>query len=75
MLKLLQEKELNGEFLAWLLQNCRVCYPWVICILTVRITDSFGLPKPSLFCIVQRDVASLPSYSKLKSNSSHMILI
>ena len=33
----------------------------------------FGLPKLSLFCIVQRDVASLPSYNKLNSNSSHMI--
>ena len=36
-------------------------------ILTVRITEAFGLPKPSLFCNVQRDVASLPSYSKLNS--------
>ena len=33
--------------------------------LTIRITGAFGLPKLSLFCIVQRDVASLPSYSKL----------
>ena len=24
-------------------------YPWVMCILTVRITEAFGLPKPSLF--------------------------
>ena len=44
-------------------------------ILTVRITEAFGLPRPSLFCNVQRDVASLPSYGKLKSNSSDMILI
>ena len=36
-------------------------------ILTVRITEAFGLPKPSLFCNVQRDVASLPSYIKLNS--------
>ena len=36
-------------------------------ILIVRITEAFGLPKPSLFCNVQRDVASLPSYSKLNS--------
>ena len=42
-------------------------YPWVMCILTVRITEAFDLPKPSLFCNVQRDVASLPSYSKLDS--------
>ena len=49
-------------------------YPWVMCILTVRITEAFGLPKPCLFCNVQRNVASLPSYSKLNSNSSHMIL-
>ena len=34
-------------------------------LLTVIITEAFGLPKPSLFCNVQRDVASLPSYSKL----------
>ena len=39
------------------------------------LTQAFGLPKPSLFCIVQRDVASLSSYSKLNSNSSHVILI
>ena len=36
-------------------------------VLTVRMTEAFGLPKPSLFCNVQRDVASLPSYSKLNS--------
>ena len=36
-------------------------------ILTVRITEAFGLPKLSLFCNVQRDVASLLSYSKLNS--------
>ena len=43
-------------------------YPWVMYLLTVRITEAFGLPKPSLFCNVQRDVASLPSYSKLNLN-------
>ena len=32
---------------------------------TVRITEAFGLYKLSLFCNVQRDVASLPYYSKL----------
>ena len=52
-----------------------VFYPWVMCILTVRIAEAFGLPKLSLFCNVQRDVASLLSYSKLNSNSSHMMLI
>ena len=36
-------------------------------ILTVRITEAFSLPNPSLFCNVQRDVASLSSYSKLNS--------
>ena len=40
-------------------------YPWVMCLLTIRITEALGLPKPSLFCNVQRDVASLLSYSKL----------
>ena len=44
-----------------------VFYPWVMYLLTIRITEAFGLPKPSLFCNVQRDVASLPSYSKLNS--------
>ena len=34
-------------------------------LLTVRITEAFGLPKLSLFCNVQRDVTSLPSYIKL----------
>ena len=42
-------------------------YPWVTYLLTIRIPEAFGLPKPSLFCNVQRDVASLPSYSKLNS--------
>ena len=32
---------------------------------------AFGLPKPSLFCNVQRDVASLPSYGKLNSKCNH----
>ena len=50
-------------------------YPWVMYLLTVRITEAFGLPKPSLFCNVQRDVASLPSYSKLNLNLSHVVLI
>ena len=35
-----------------------VFYPWVMLFLTVRITEAFGLPKPSLFCNVQRDVDS-----------------
>ena len=35
-------------------------------LLTVRITEAFGFPKLSLFCNVQRDVTSLPSYSKIK---------
>ena len=43
-------------------------------ILSVRITEAFGLPKLSLFCNVQRDVASLLYYSKLNSNSSHVII-
>ena len=50
-------------------------YPWVMYLLTVRITEAFGLPKLSLFCNVQRDVASLPSYSKLNLNLSHVVLI
>ena len=37
----------------------------------VIITKTFGLPKLSLFCNVQRDVASLPSYSKLNSKCNH----
>ena len=37
----------------------------------VTITKAFGLPKPSLFCNVQRDVASLPFYSKLNSKCNH----
>ena len=52
-------------------------YPWVMYLLTVRITEAFGLPKPSLFCNVQRDVASLPSYSKtefkLKSRGTYLV--
>ena len=32
-----------------------ILYPLVVCILTVRIIESFGLPKPSLFCNVQRE--------------------
>ena len=46
-----------------------VFYPLVVRFLTVRITEAFGLPKQSLFSNVQRDAASLPSYSKLNSNS------
>ena len=46
-------------------------------ILTVRITDAFGLPKLSLFCNVQRDVASLSSYSKtefkFKSHDTYLV--
>ena len=42
-------------------------YPWAMYLLTVRITEAFGLPKLSVFCNVQRDAASLPSYSKLNS--------
>ena len=37
----------------------------------VIITKAFGLPKPSLFCNVQRDVASLPSYSRLNSKHNY----
>ena len=48
-----------------------VFYPWVMYLLTVRITEAFGLPKQSLFCNVQRDVASLPSYSKLNPKCDH----
>ena len=66
--------------------GCAFIHPWVFfviggvlslgyAILTVRITEALGLPKPSLFCNVLRDAASLPSYSKLNSNSSHVILI
>ena len=50
-------------------------YPLVMRILTIRITEAIGLPKLSLFCNVQRDIASLPSHSNLNSNSSHVILI
>ena len=42
-------------------------YPLFMYLLTVRIAEAFDLPKPSLFCNVQRDVASLPSHSKLNS--------
>ena len=49
--------------------------PLVYDILPVRITEAFRLPEPSLFCNVQRDFPSLPSYSKLNSNPSDMILI
>ena len=37
----------------------------------VIITKAFGLLKQSLFCNVQRDVSSLPSYSKLNSKHNH----
>ena len=36
----------------------------------IRIMEAFSLPWPILFCTVQRDVASLPSYNKLNSNSN-----
>ena len=42
-------------------------YPWVMYLLTTRVTQALGLPKPCLFFKVQRDVVSLPSYSKLNS--------
>ena len=52
-------------------------YPWVRYLLTIRITEAFGLPKLSLFCNVQRDVASLLSYSKtefkLKSRGTYLV--
>ena len=54
-----------------------VCFIFVFTDIYVLITKAFGLPKPSLFCNVQRDVASLPSYSKLNSKcncwNSHML--
>ena len=37
----------------------------------VMINKAFGLSKQSLFCNVQRDVASLLSYSKLNSKCNH----
>ena len=46
-----------------------MCFIFVFTDIYVIITKAFGLPKPSLFCNVQRDVASLLSYSKL--NSKH----
>ena len=47
------------------------CFIFVFRDIYVLITKAFGLPKPSLFCNVQRDVASLPSYSKLNSKHNH----
>ena len=47
--------------------NWSLFYPWVMYLLTIRITEAFGVPKLSLFCNVPRDVAFLPSYSKLNS--------
>ena len=61
----LRPLQLRGQFINS--HETRVFYPWVMYLLTVRITEAFGLPKSSLFCNVQRDVASLPSYSKLNS--------
>ena len=53
------------------------CFIFVFTDIYVVITKAFGLPKPSLFCNVQRDVASLPSYSKLNSKrnrwNSHVL--
>ena len=53
------------------------CFIFVFTDIYVTITKAFGLPKPSLFWNVQRDVASLPSYSKLNSKcnrwNSHML--
>ena len=51
------------------------CFILGLCYFNRKNNRGIGLPKPSLFCNVQRDVASLPSYSKLKSNSSHVMLI
>ena len=48
-----------------------VCFIFVFTDIYVIITKAFGLPKPSLFCNVQRDVSSLPSYSKLNSKCNH----
>ena len=48
-----------------------LCFISVFTDIYVIITKAFGLPKPSLFCNVQRDVASLPSYSKLNSKCNH----
>ena len=42
-------------------------YPWAMYLLTVKITKTVDLPKLSLFCEVQSDVESLPSYSKPNS--------
>ena len=54
-----------------------VCSISVFTDIYVTITKAFGLPKPSLFWNVQRDVTSLPSYSKLNSNcncwNSHVL--
>ena len=54
------------------------CFIFVFTDIYVIITKAFGLPKPSSFCNVQRDVASLPSYSKLNSKrnrwNSNMLL-
>ena len=47
-----------------LIKQAKICYVWK------SLTEAFGLPKPSLFCIVQRDGTFLLSYSKLNSNSN-----
>ena len=53
------------------------CFIFVFMDIYIKITKAFGLPKPSLFCNVQRDIVSLPSYSKLNSKhnrwNSHML--
>ena len=53
------------------------CFISVFTDIYITITKAFGLPKPSLFCNVQRDVASLPFYSKLNSKcnrwNSHVL--
>ena len=55
----------------------RGCFISVFTDIYVIINKAFGLPKPSLFCNVQRDVASLSSYSKLNSKrnrwNSHVL--
>ena len=55
-----------------------LCFNFVFTDIYVIITKAFGLPKLSLFCNAQRDVASFPSYSKLNSKrnhwNSHMLL-
>ena len=64
-------------------ESVQLCFIFVFMDIYVIITNAFGLPKPSLFCNVQRDVASLSSYSELNSKSNcwnshvlpHLLLI